>query len=144
MCAPTSAKTVTSYVIFYFNGDFCINTVIITGFSCSLTELKLPTQPTPPTIYPVIRPHSKHNMSSGCFDAICLRIAMRGKQTITVMGKSIETEIETEKETGQGRDGHTLLSVQVRRENVIFPLCPSTHEHALYPHYVKVTLMELI
>lgn len=90
--AKISAETVTFYVIFYLNGDFCINAVIITGFSCSLTELKLPTQPTPPTIYPVIRPHSKHNMSSGCFDAICLHIEMRGKQTIRVMGIALKQE----------------------------------------------------
>lgn len=86
VCVPTSAEAVTFDVIPHLKGDLCINTVIITGFSCSPVELKLPTHTPSTTIYPVIRPHSKHNVSSGCFDAICLHIEMRGKQTIRTVG----------------------------------------------------------
>lgn len=98
MCVPEIAEVGTFYVILYLKGDLCINTVIITGVSCSLVELKLPTHPPPTTIYPVIRPRSKHNVSSECFDAICLHIEMRGKQTIKTLGIALE-----QKQRDEGR-----------------------------------------
>lgn len=96
VCVPTSAEAVTFYVTLYLKGDFCINTVIITGFSCSLLELKLPalpTSPPPTTIYPVITPHFKHNVSCGCFDAVCLHIEVRRANNQDI-GDSTEIEIE--------------------------------------------------
>lgn len=122
-CVPISAEAVTFYVILCLKGDFCINTVIITGLSCSLVELKLSTHP-PTTIYPVIRPHSKHNVSSGCFGAICLLNEMRGKQTIRMLGWRRNRNRELKRGTRQGADEHTLLSVQVRGENAILPCAP--------------------
>lgn len=60
----------------------------------------------PTTIYPIIRLHSKHNVSSGCFDAICLLNEMRGKQTIWMLGWWWNRNKELKRGT-QGRDEHT-------------------------------------
>lgn len=99
-------------------------------------------QHTPPpththtTIYPIIKPHTKHTVSSGCFDGICLQ----SKQS--ERGMEPETKIGRRRRDGQT---HALLSASI--ENAILPCCSSalhTREHAPYSHSVRVTLMELI
>lgn len=62
----------------------------------------------PPTIYPVIRRRSKHNVSSGCFDAICLHIEMRGKQTIRTLGMALKQIERWRRENVRERWTHTL------------------------------------
>lgn len=60
---------------FILTRPFGINTVISMGIPCSLLEIKLPTHTPWRSIYPVIRALSKHHVSSGHFEAVCLHIA---------------------------------------------------------------------
>lgn len=99
MCVHSYAEPVTFYVI-HLKGCIDINTVIITGFSCSPVELYTTNTAPPATIHPVIRLHSKHNVSSGCFGAVCLDNEMQGKQTITLLVGSRQTLL-CERETVQ-------------------------------------------
>lgn len=87
-----------------------------TGFSCSLVEMKLPTCP-PTTIYPIIKPHSKQTVSSGCFDGICLQ------------SKQSEHGMEPETKIGRRRrDGHThTLECEHRKCNPSLLLLCSPH-----------------
>lgn len=89
-CVPTSAEAGTLYVILYLRGDLCINTVIINRVLLFPGGAKTANTSPPWPSTPVIRPHSKHNVSSGSFDADCLHIDMRGR----CRNRNIETKKE--------------------------------------------------
>lgn len=72
VCMCLQVLRLTFYVILYLKGGMCTNTVIINRVFLFPGGDEAANMP-PMTIYPVIRPHYKHTVSSGCFDGICLQ-----------------------------------------------------------------------
>ena len=84
----------------------------------------------PTTIHPIIRRHSKHNVSSGCFDAVC--ITMKYKESK-----------QSDRWEGS-RDTQTVysVSVKVKGENAN-PLCTMSHIQTRPVPTLKASFMEL-
>lgn len=146
MCVPTSAEAVTFYVILHLKGDLCINAVIITGFSCSLVELKLPTH--------IPRRQSTLSLDR-TLNAMChLDVLMppywnerKANNQNTEDSAEIGIERQRRRHGEVEMDKHTReCTSEDRKCNPSLPCAPplSTRERAPYPHSVRVTLMELI